>query len=115
MVKLEKEYTFEGENGSIKLIDLFAEQTQLIIYHFMFDPNWEKDCMGCTGYVNSLGDLSMLGDRDTTFSLLDTTPYGRQEDFEDSPPVGPSSRRMGSRMGNPVPLTIRGDRPIARQ
>ncbi len=38
MVKLDKEYTFEEPNGSVKLIDLFAGRTQLIIYHFMFAP-----------------------------------------------------------------------------
>jgi predicted dithiol-disulfide oxidoreductase (DUF899 family) len=82
MVKLEKEYTFEGSNGSVKLIDLFAGQTQLIIYHFMFDPNWEKGCMGCTGYVNSLGDLSMLGDRDTTFALVSRAPFPKLEAYK---------------------------------
>lgn len=82
MVRLEKEYTFEGEDGSIKLIDLFAGRTQLIIYHFMFDPNWEKGCMGCTGYVNSLGDLSMLGDRDTTFVLVSRAPFPKLEAYK---------------------------------
>ncbi|HIK16435.1 MAG TPA: DUF899 domain-containing protein [Leptolyngbyaceae cyanobacterium M33_DOE_097] len=74
MVKLEKEYTFEGSNGSAKLIDLFDGRTQLIIYHFMFAPDWEKGCMGCTGYVNALGDLSMLNQRDTTFVLVSRAP-----------------------------------------
>jgi predicted dithiol-disulfide oxidoreductase (DUF899 family) len=64
MVKLEKEYTFERSNGSAKLIDLFEGRTQLIIYHFMFAPEWEKGCGGCTGFVNSLGDLSLLNERD---------------------------------------------------
>lgn len=50
MVKLEKEYTFTGANGAVKFIDLFAGCTQLIVYHFMFDPDWDKGCMGCTGY-----------------------------------------------------------------
>jgi len=49
MVKLEKEYTFERSNGSAKLVDLFEGRTQLIIYHFMFAPEWENGCMGCTG------------------------------------------------------------------
>ena len=74
MVKLEKEYTFEGANGTVKLIDLFAERTQLIIYHFMFAPEWEKGCMGCTGYVDSLGNLSMLNERNTTFVLVSRAP-----------------------------------------
>lgn len=75
MVKLEKEYTFEGSNGSVKLIDLFEGRTQLIVYHFMFAPEWEKGCMGCTGFVNSLGDLSLLNERDTTFGLVSRAPF----------------------------------------
>lgn len=82
MVKLEKDYTFEGSNGAVKLIDLFAGCTQLIIYHFMFDPNWEKGCMGCTGYVDALGDLSMLGDRDTTFVLVSRAPLPKLEAYK---------------------------------
>ncbi|WP_238393312.1 DUF899 family protein [Myxacorys almedinensis] len=60
IVKLEKEYPLEGANGSVKLIDLFDGRTQLIIYHFMFAPEWEKGCGGCTGFVNSLGDRVVL-------------------------------------------------------
>lgn len=82
MVKLEKEYSFEGANGTVKLIDLFAGRTQLIIYHFMFDPAWEKGCMGCTGYVDALGDLSMLGDRDTTFALVSRAPLPKLEAYK---------------------------------
>lgn len=43
MIKLEKEYTFEGSKGSAKLIDLFEGRTQLIIYHFMFKLGKYKD------------------------------------------------------------------------
>ncbi|MBW4518741.1 MAG: DUF899 domain-containing protein [Scytolyngbya sp. HA4215-MV1] len=82
MVKLEKEYTFEGSNGSAKLIDLFERRTQLIIYHFMFAPEWEKGCMGCTGFVNSLGDLSMLNDRDTAFALVSLAPFSKLEAYK---------------------------------
>ncbi|PSB16780.1 DUF899 domain-containing protein [Phormidesmis priestleyi ULC007] len=82
MVKLEKDYTFEGSNGSVKLIDLFAGRTQLIIYHFMFDPTWDRGCMGCTGYVDALGDLSMLNDRDTTFALVSRAPLPKLEAYK---------------------------------
>jgi predicted dithiol-disulfide oxidoreductase (DUF899 family) len=82
MVKLEKEYTFEGSNGSTKLTDLFEGRTQLIIYHFMFAPEWEKGCMGCTGFVNSLGDLSMLNKRDTTFALVSRAPLPKLEAYK---------------------------------
>jgi predicted dithiol-disulfide oxidoreductase (DUF899 family) len=82
MVKLEKEYTFEGSNGSVRLKDLFEGQTQLIIYHFMFAPEWEKGCGGCTGLVNSLGDLSMLHQRHTTFALVSRAPLPKLEAYK---------------------------------
>src|SRR5215471_17841962 len=70
MVKIDKDHVFAGTNGPVRLIDLFDGHHQLIIYHFMFDPRWDAGCPGCTGYVNALGDLSMLGDRDTSFALV---------------------------------------------
>jgi predicted dithiol-disulfide oxidoreductase (DUF899 family) len=82
MVKLEKEYRFEGSNGAVKLIDLFEGRTQLIIYHFMFAPEWEKGCGGCTGFVHSLGDLSMLNERDTTFALVSRAPFPKLEAYK---------------------------------
>lgn len=79
MIELEKEYIFEGSKGSAKLTDLFEGRTQLIIYHFMFAPEWEKGCMGCTGFVNSLGNLSMLNERNTTFALVSRAPFSKLE------------------------------------
>ncbi|MDX2212275.1 MAG: DUF899 domain-containing protein [Oculatellaceae cyanobacterium bins.114] len=82
MIKLGKEYTFEGSQGSVKLIDLFEGRTQLIVYHFMFAPEWEKGCTGCTGFVNSLGDLSLLHERDTTFALVSRAPLPKLEAYK---------------------------------
>src|ERR1700730_11294069 len=56
MVKVEKDYVFDGPNGKQRLKALFDGLQQLIVYHFMFDPAWDKGCSGCTGYVNALGD-----------------------------------------------------------
>lgn len=75
MVRIEKEYTFEGPDGRKSLRDLFEGRHQLIVYHFMFDPAWEKGCPGCTGYVDALGDLSLLHERDTTFILISRAPF----------------------------------------
>jgi predicted dithiol-disulfide oxidoreductase (DUF899 family) len=74
MVKLEKDYQFDSPEGKKSLGDLFEGRTQLIVYHFMFAPEWEKGCMGCTGYVDALGDLSMLNERNTTFALIARAP-----------------------------------------
>jgi len=48
MVKIEKEYVFDGPNGAINLRDLFDGRRQLVIYHFMFDPSWEEGCKSCS-------------------------------------------------------------------
>ncbi|HBB94538.1 MAG TPA: DUF899 domain-containing protein [Blastocatellia bacterium] len=75
MVKIEKEYRFDGPNGKLSLKDLFEGRRQLIIYHFMFDPTWEtRRCPGCTGWVDSLGDLSLLEKCDTTFVVVSRAP-----------------------------------------
>ncbi|MDP1796921.1 MAG: DUF899 domain-containing protein [Planctomycetaceae bacterium] len=74
MVKLEKNYVFDGPNGKVRLLDLFEGRRQLIVYHFMFDPNWDKGCPGCTGLVDALGDLSTLAQRDTSFVLISRAP-----------------------------------------
>src|SRR5262249_360312 len=70
MVRIDKEYVFDGPNGKSSLLDLFDGKRQLIVYHFMFDPKWKEGCPGCTGYVDALGDLSMLGERNTAMVLI---------------------------------------------
>lgn len=82
MVKVEKQYTFDGPNGKRTLLDLFEGRRQLIVYHFMFDPDWEKGCGGCTNYVNALGDLSDLNNRDTSFVLISRAPLAKLDAYK---------------------------------
>lgn len=82
MVKVDKNYTFDGPEGKRSLLDLFAGRRQLIVYHFMFGPDWEKGCDGCTNYVNALGDLSDLNHRDTTFVLVSRAPLAKLEAYK---------------------------------
>lgn len=84
MVKVEKDYVFDGPDGKQSLADLFDARRQLVVYHFMFDPKWDKGCAGCTGYVDALGDLSMLNDRDTSFALISRAPLGKLEAYKAS-------------------------------
>lgn len=81
MVKLEKDYVFTGPSGSCRLQDLFSGHPQLIVYHFMFDPAWEKGCPGCTGFVDALGDLSMLAERRTAFALIARAPFAKLDAY----------------------------------
>ncbi|MEH2588893.1 putative dithiol-disulfide oxidoreductase (DUF899 family) [Bradyrhizobium sp. AZCC 1721] len=55
-VKIEKPYAFEGASGRIRLADLFAGRSQLIVYHFMFAPEWDEGCASCS----FLADISTV-------------------------------------------------------
>lgn len=47
-VKVEKPYAFEGVSGRVRLADLFAGRSQVIVYHFMFAPEWDEGCALCS-------------------------------------------------------------------
>lgn len=81
MVKIEKDYVFEGPAGKCRLLDLFDGLTQLVVYHFMFDPEKDKACPGCTGYIDALGDLSMLPARNTRFALIARAPFAKLDAY----------------------------------
>ncbi|NKF22785.1 DUF899 domain-containing protein [Solimonas marina] len=83
MVRLDRDYRFEGESGGCGLLDLFEGRRQLIVYHFMFDPAWEKGCHGCTGWVDAIGDLSMLAARQTSMVLISRAPYEKLKAYRE--------------------------------
>jgi predicted dithiol-disulfide oxidoreductase (DUF899 family) len=74
MVKVEKTYTFHTVDGEKTLPELFKGQRQLIVYHFMFGPDWQKGCPGCTWFADALGDLSKLKERDANFVMISRAP-----------------------------------------
>ena len=47
-VKVEKDYVFDGADGPVTLADLFDGRSQLVVYHFMFGPEWQEGCPGCS-------------------------------------------------------------------
>ncbi len=75
---VEQEYEFEGPNGSVKLIDLFAGRRQLIVYHFMFAPGVEgwpsAGCPGCSMFVDQIGELAHFHARGTSLVLISRAP-----------------------------------------
>jgi predicted dithiol-disulfide oxidoreductase (DUF899 family) len=77
MVEIEKPYTFNGESGIVGLIDLFERRSQLILYHFMFDPSWEEGCPSCTAGTDELspGFFEHLHVRDTSYAMVSRAPY----------------------------------------
>jgi len=81
MVRIDKDYVLEGPEGKVKLIDLFQGRRQLIVYHFMFDPAWEKACAGCTGFVKDLPDLEGLHEHDTSLAVIGRAPQAKLEAY----------------------------------
>jgi predicted dithiol-disulfide oxidoreductase (DUF899 family) len=83
MVKIEKEYVFEGPQGPVALAALFGESSQLIIQHVMFDPAWEDACLGCTATIDELSDglFAHLRSRDTAFALVSRAPLAKIEAY----------------------------------
>jgi predicted dithiol-disulfide oxidoreductase (DUF899 family) len=82
MVEIDKPYSFEGVDGPMTLLDLFDGRRQLIVYHFMFHPEWEDGCPSCTaGRDAELGPgvLRHLDTRDTSYVLVSRAPLGKLE------------------------------------
>jgi predicted dithiol-disulfide oxidoreductase (DUF899 family) len=82
MVKLDKTYTLDATTGRVTLSELFGDRRQLIVYHFMFDPAWEKGCPGCTSFIDALGDLSMLAKKDTAFIVVSRAPLAKLQAYK---------------------------------
>jgi predicted dithiol-disulfide oxidoreductase (DUF899 family) len=81
MVLVERDYRFCSLEGIHSLADLFGGYRQLIVQHFMFDPEWDAGCPGCTSFVDALGDLSILEERDTRFVIVSRAPIEKLEAY----------------------------------
>lgn len=81
MVEVTADYAFTGPDGSVGLADLFEGRPQLIVYHFMFHPEWDEGCPSCTAGVSEVapGFLEHLHVRDTTYALVSRAPLEKLE------------------------------------
>jgi predicted dithiol-disulfide oxidoreductase (DUF899 family) len=86
MVEVEKDYVFEGPGGEATLLDLFDGRHQLIVDHFMFDPEWDEGCRSCSGRADNIGHLAHLRARDTSLVVVSRAPYSK---------IAPFKERMG--------------------
>jgi predicted dithiol-disulfide oxidoreductase (DUF899 family) len=80
-VRIEKEYVFDGFAGEAGLLDLFDSRGQLLLYHFMFGPNQDVGCDGCSMFVDQIGHLAHLHARDTSFALVSRAPIAKIESY----------------------------------
>jgi predicted dithiol-disulfide oxidoreductase (DUF899 family) len=82
-VKVDKTYTFETPQGQKTLADLFDGRSQLMIYHFMFGPDWEAGCPGCSFLSDHIdGTLAHLNNHDVTYVTVSRAPLDKIEAYK---------------------------------
>jgi predicted dithiol-disulfide oxidoreductase (DUF899 family) len=80
-VRIEKAYAFQGPDGKATLLDLFEGRRQLLLYHFMFGPNAEAGCDGCSMVADQIVHLAHLHARNTSFAMVSRAPIGKIEAY----------------------------------
>jgi predicted dithiol-disulfide oxidoreductase (DUF899 family) len=76
--RVEKSYQFEGPEGVLSLADLFDGRSQLIVYHFMFSPDWEEGCKSCSFWADNFNCIPIhLNHRDVTFTAVSRAPLAK--------------------------------------
>src|SRR5262245_6834213 len=86
-VEVTKDYRFDSSDGRKSLADLFTGKGQLIVYHFMFHPDWNAGCKNCSFWADNYnGAIDHLAARDTALVAISRAPLAKLEAFK---------RRMG--------------------
>ncbi len=79
MEEIKKEYVFQGPEGRRTLADLFESKQQLLVYHFMFDPDDDDGCPSCSFVADNFASgLVHLAARDTAFAVISRAPPSLQ-------------------------------------
>jgi len=82
-VQVEKNYLFDAPGGKSSLKELFAGRSQLVIYHFMFGPDWHEGCPSCSFVSDHIdGALPHLAARDVTMVMVSRAPLAKIEAFK---------------------------------
>jgi len=86
-VRIDKEYRFETDDGSASLTDLFRRRSQLLVYHFMFGPDYTAGCPSCSAIADGFdGFVVHLANHDVTLSAVSRAPLAKLQAYK---------RRMG--------------------
>jgi len=86
-VRIDKEYQFETDEGSASLAGLFGGRSQLLVYHFMFGPDYTAGCPSCSAIADGFdGSVVHLENHDVTLSAMSRAPLAKLQAYK---------RRMG--------------------
>jgi predicted dithiol-disulfide oxidoreductase (DUF899 family) len=81
-VRVEEPYVFDTAAGQRTLSGLFAGRSQLVIYHFMFDPDWETGCKSCSFWADNFNGITAhLARRDVTMMAVSRAPWPKLDAF----------------------------------
>ncbi|CAM5196563.1 hypothetical protein BTHI11S_05338 [Bosea thiooxidans] len=96
-VRIEKDYRFDTEQGEASLAELFKGRSQLIVYHFMFGPDYEAGCPSCSAIADGFnGSVTHLANHDVMLWAVSRAPLAKLLAFRE---------RMGWRFPWPPPAT----------
>src|SRR6266568_1665144 len=86
-VRIEKTYRFDTDEGSASLADLFSGRSQLLVYHFMFGPDYTAGCPSCSAIADGFdGSVVHLANHDVTLAAVSRAPLAKLQAYK---------RRMG--------------------
>jgi predicted dithiol-disulfide oxidoreductase (DUF899 family) len=86
-VRVDKEYRFDADEGNATLADLFRGRSQLIVYHFMFGPDYTGGCPACSAIADGFNGFAVhLANHDVTLSAISQAPLAKLQSYK---------RRMG--------------------
>jgi predicted dithiol-disulfide oxidoreductase (DUF899 family) len=86
-VRIEKDYRFETDEGSASLADLFRGRSQLLVYHFMFGPDYTAGCPSCSSIADGFNGVDVhLANHDVMLSAVSRAPLSKLQTYK---------RRMG--------------------
>src|SRR6266705_381730 len=81
-VKVDKPYVFDGPDGKASLADLFGRRSQLVVYHFMFSPDWDAGCKHCSFWADNFNGIGVhLAARDVRMVAISHAPLPKIEAF----------------------------------
>jgi predicted dithiol-disulfide oxidoreductase (DUF899 family) len=82
-VKIDKEYKFETDEGKASLADLFRGRSQLLVYHFMFGPDYKAGCPSCSAIADGFNGIAIhLANHDVMFWAISRAPLAQLNEYK---------------------------------
>ena len=83
-MRVDKDYRFDTEDGDATLADLFRGRSQLIVYHFMYGPDWDEGCPSCSGVADGFDETHLhLQNHDVAFTAISRAPLEKLLAYRD--------------------------------